>query len=967
MEAALPVEERDNIPQGQENQQSPPSLLATESPMEVVAPASRRASLDHPPAIMPMAPRTGNPPRGHPGSPSQQPRGPAIALRPLRPTLANTSAVGALLSPSQLLRLAQSPQTGAQHPGLRYVLDPETGSQLYAPQGSHLDINADDSSDRPSPAGAQQPLLVLRAVKYLQERSDNQQTATAVQPQPALQQQQQQQPPPPPQQQQQQQPQQQQQQQQQAAVPQNGHRDRQSSDVTGSAQHAPSGSASGGQETTTYGLARMLQQEQQQQQHQQQRQQQQQWQLAQEQQRSISLQKQQQSQQQQSGQTGAAESLARPTAGGTTATGTSGEAAETQEPIDDDEVAGAPAAPGSDAALGEPPSPVEVTVAVRVGAGGGRRPRGGVNRLATDIVRNGYTRGPVSGVFDLNRYKTGRDCIFYGNRWMSRSHFEKVGGSKMAKWYRSIRVLPELEMLGDWLERHGLTVTRGPSRRSSKRPAESDERVLGPSIEQVDSADVEGSSAGGEATTAGLPLAQQLLLQRQGSIPSSERRFLQRLLNTLPLQMSPHGQTQHLDAMSGDAGEGSGRMPRDLYGPQSRLAWAAHPLAGAGYPHDAPRLPDAESARGDDASPDSGGAEMLSPRWRQQPPARRQCIRDLRDMPMTPPVQLPLQWATATAMEQGAGMPRHRSGQLPGRQQDLDDAHDVDAGEELDLSAPRHHAAAGAQPLPALHGLQSLPPPPPRLRRVPYPGLDPDGASQGLGTTLGTTSSSRTTTYPMSDGQPPVLVLRRPNAMAGSSPDERGGDGRQNGMDGYGPGSASVGAVNGDEMRGSRWQSQSRKRQYCAVDESEWPEEPRRQPMYDQPRQVAVPVQMRRFMQQDDPRRGGEATDEYPPRLMLVRRPAPLQAPSQQQQSPGWDTEEVQNDEGWGVERPMPGSSRGPKAARLSGPHAAGSPASQMPSWYAYGSAGSRDVGSRRWPERAAADVQNETRGDHHE
>lgn len=50
----------------------------------------------------------------------------------------------------------------------------------------------------------------------------------------------------------------------------------------------------------------------------------------------------------------------------------------------------------------------------------------------------------------------------------------------MAKWYRSIRVLPDLEPLGEWLERHDMPVLRGPARRSRKRVAQdSDEEMCG--------------------------------------------------------------------------------------------------------------------------------------------------------------------------------------------------------------------------------------------------------------------------------------------------------------------------------------------------------------------------------------------------------------------------------------------------------------------------------------------------------
>ncbi|GIL44907.1 hypothetical protein Vafri_2333, partial [Volvox africanus] len=162
-----------------------------------------------------------------------------------------------------------------------------------------------------------------------------------------------------------------------------------------------------------------------------------------------------------------------------------------------------------------PPGPIHVTVAVRVGAGGGRRPRGGGARVAEEDMRSGYMRGHACGVFDVPRYLAGRDCIHNGNRWMSRSHFEKVGGSKMAKWYRSIRVLPDLEPLGEWLERHSMPVTKGPARRSRKRAAESGDEQPGQGPEQ------EGAS-GSPGPTPGLGGAPMLIdtVPAAASVPS---------------------------------------------------------------------------------------------------------------------------------------------------------------------------------------------------------------------------------------------------------------------------------------------------------------------------------------------------------------------------------------------------------------------------------------------------------------
>ncbi|PNH02229.1 hypothetical protein TSOC_011810 [Tetrabaena socialis] len=70
----------------------------------------------------------------------------------------------------------------------------------------------------------------------------------------------------------------------------------------------------------------------------------------------------------------------------------------------------------------------------------------------------------VLGLFHPSRYMEGRDCIEYpplSETFISRSHFEKVGGAVTAKWYRSIRVVPNLENLGQWLQRHGLPFAGG--------------------------------------------------------------------------------------------------------------------------------------------------------------------------------------------------------------------------------------------------------------------------------------------------------------------------------------------------------------------------------------------------------------------------------------------------------------------------------------------------------------------------
>ncbi|GFR50699.1 hypothetical protein Agub_g12954, partial [Astrephomene gubernaculifera] len=75
------------------------------------------------------------------------------------------------------------------------------------------------------------------------------------------------------------------------------------------------------------------------------------------------------------------------------------------------------------------------------------------------------------GLFHPERYLAGGDCIERppgSGVFLSRSQFERAGGAVTAKWHRSIRVLPQLERLGSWLERHGLPVLKGSSRRRGR-------------------------------------------------------------------------------------------------------------------------------------------------------------------------------------------------------------------------------------------------------------------------------------------------------------------------------------------------------------------------------------------------------------------------------------------------------------------------------------------------------------------
>nr|ALD82628.1 RlsA [Pleodorina californica] len=203
---------------------------------------------------------------------------------------------------------------------------------------------------------------------------------------------------------------------------------------------------------------------------------------------------------------------------------------------------------------------IEVTVAVRPKAGGSKRSnRVGPGGIVHEM-HNGYMQGPACGVFDLTRYLTGRDCVRHCGRWISRSQFEKVGGSTMAKWYRSIRVLPDLEPLGEWLERHDMPVLRGPARRSRKRAAaDSDDEMVSWHCDEAkgpDSAWGIGAAATGATGTGALVAAaseqdtstaapgsmpppsetlanRMLLQQRDGS--GGDDLLVQRLLSTWPL------------------------------------------------------------------------------------------------------------------------------------------------------------------------------------------------------------------------------------------------------------------------------------------------------------------------------------------------------------------------------------------------------------------------------------------------
>ncbi|GIL44909.1 hypothetical protein Vafri_2333 [Volvox africanus] len=213
----------------------------------------------------------------------------------------------------------------------------------------------------------------------------------------------------------------------------------------------------------------------------------------------------------------------------------------------EDEYVSAPqaSAAATNATVGMSWTTIEVTVAVKPKAGtAARRPghRVGLG-AATSEAHNGYVRGPACGIFDLTRYLTGRDCVRHCGRWISRSQFEKAGGSTMAKWYRSIRVLPDLEPLGEWLERHDMPVLRGPSRRSRKRSAadSGDEKGgwQGATADRNETAwcedDTPAVEEGERAASLPETWANHMLLKHRNGGSCGDDLLVQRLMSTWPL------------------------------------------------------------------------------------------------------------------------------------------------------------------------------------------------------------------------------------------------------------------------------------------------------------------------------------------------------------------------------------------------------------------------------------------------
>ncbi|KXZ41109.1 hypothetical protein GPECTOR_788g9 [Gonium pectorale] len=92
------------------------------------------------------------------------------------------------------------------------------------------------------------------------------------------------------------------------------------------------------------------------------------------------------------------------------------------------------------------PAPVEVTV----------------SGLGREVDADGKRRRiTVRGIFHPDRYLQNQDCILFNNQFVSRSRFEKEGGSTTAKWHCSIKVsAANGAAIGSWLQAQGLPVLK---------------------------------------------------------------------------------------------------------------------------------------------------------------------------------------------------------------------------------------------------------------------------------------------------------------------------------------------------------------------------------------------------------------------------------------------------------------------------------------------------------------------------
>ncbi|GFR47070.1 hypothetical protein Agub_g8757 [Astrephomene gubernaculifera] len=96
-----------------------------------------------------------------------------------------------------------------------------------------------------------------------------------------------------------------------------------------------------------------------------------------------------------------------------------------------------------------------------------------VTGLGREVGEDGRRRRiTVHGVFHPDRYLANQDCILYNNQFVSRSRFEKEGGSTTAKWHCSIKVAgANMVALGHWLTSRGLPVLKGGARKSKRQKA----------------------------------------------------------------------------------------------------------------------------------------------------------------------------------------------------------------------------------------------------------------------------------------------------------------------------------------------------------------------------------------------------------------------------------------------------------------------------------------------------------------
>nr|ARO50071.1 RlsG [Yamagishiella unicocca] len=114
----------------------------------------------------------------------------------------------------------------------------------------------------------------------------------------------------------------------------------------------------------------------------------------------------------------------------------------------------------------------------------------------SDLAAGAEKLPTVYGIFHPDRYLNGEDCIDYQGNFITRSKFERLGGSLMAKWHRSIRVVTTDEPLGSWLTRRGLPVLKGNPR---------NRRLVGKDEDECARPTVRRTGAGGKGTKGNTP------------------------------------------------------------------------------------------------------------------------------------------------------------------------------------------------------------------------------------------------------------------------------------------------------------------------------------------------------------------------------------------------------------------------------------------------------------------------------